>query len=382
MKLRAAGALLLAVTAHAADLKSLYDAHQWFELREALRSDSGTPLYRIAVAAAFNDVRHAEEEFNAFLKTATDADGPTVGEMAQWIIPLHGRNGRYRDVIQGTKVPELGNLPTLQVVDRVPSVVRGEVGETGHLLAPVAVNGHGARFAVDTGATISTVTESEAKRLGLTTIPGRPATGWFGGAVSRQRLAAAATLEIGRFRFRNVAFIVVPDGALQKASGTLTGTVGLPLLMAMGTFAWNPGGDLQFGYPSEPGPSNLCFDGWIPAARIEFRQRKIYAILDTGNPASQWWPALTRQFPDLLQQNPVKKMVEVFGGDSPEAEATIVPQFTFRIAGSDLTQTNAQILTAESTPIGAYYAGILGLDPLMQVRQVTIDFKNLIIKLR
>jgi hypothetical protein len=60
-----ATALMLAFAAQGADadLKGLYHNHQWFELRDALRTGQGTPLYRIAVAAAFNDSTRAEEEF-------------------------------------------------------------------------------------------------------------------------------------------------------------------------------------------------------------------------------------------------------------------------------------------------------------------------------
>jgi hypothetical protein len=387
--LRAASVLAFAFAAHsayAADLKALYDAHQWFELRDALRTDPGIPLYRIAAAAAFNHVRQADDEFAALVKSATEADGPMIGEAASWIISLHGRSGRYRRIIPGAKVPDLGNFPTLELVGRAPSVVRGEVGVTGHLLAPILINGHAARFAIDSGAAISLVTESEAKRVGLTMVPGRPSTTWFAGAVSKQRMAFAKTLEIGKYGFRNVAFLVTPDATLGDAAHEVPGAVGLPLLIAMETFQWNRDGDLQFGYPIDgsgaAGEPNLCFDGWLLAARIKLQQRKIYAVLDTGNPASQWWPPLAHDFPTLLEQSSGKRTVDIFGGDAAQAEASIVPHLSLQIGGLPVTQDDAPILSVPTGHTSDYYAGNLGLDPLMQARRVSIDFKSLVLTLR
>ena len=69
-------ALMLAFAAQGADLKDLYDNHQWFELRDALRTEQGMPLYRIAVAAAFDDSTRAEEQFSAWQRSAPSTGLP------------------------------------------------------------------------------------------------------------------------------------------------------------------------------------------------------------------------------------------------------------------------------------------------------------------
>jgi hypothetical protein len=380
MRIWSAAVLVFVFAARGSDLKTLYDGHQWFELRQALRTDKGTWLYRIAVAVAFNDVQHADNEFRAMLRSTTEADAAEIREAALWIIGLHGRSGRYRHVIPGAKLPDIDQIPTLTVTARAPSRVRGEVN--GYLIAPVSINGRAARFAIDVGAAMSVVTESEAKRLGLSAIAGQLSFGWFSGALSKQRLAVARKLDIGKFRFRNVAFGVVPDADLAKFSPELRGAVGLPVLMAMETLRWNRDGDLEFGFPSDTrGESNLCFDGWGPAARIEFQQRKIYAALDTGNPASVWWPPLSRAFPALLEQNGNETKFGIAEGATTEVDAIIVPHLSVRIGSLDVIQNDAPILRGQTTASSAYYAGNLGLDLLMQARQVSIDFKALVLTL-
>ena len=86
---------------------------------------------------------------------------------------------------------------------------------------------------LDSGANISVITESEARRLGLSAVTGQPHLSWFGGKETRQRLAVAKRLEIGNFRFRDVAFGVIADADLAKFSPDIRGAVGLPVLMAM-----------------------------------------------------------------------------------------------------------------------------------------------------
>ena len=44
--------------------KVLYDQHRWFELRDAIQEQPVSPLYKGAVAAAFNDRKNAEENLD------------------------------------------------------------------------------------------------------------------------------------------------------------------------------------------------------------------------------------------------------------------------------------------------------------------------------
>ena len=77
--------ILVAVAAVAdqTDLKSLYDEHRWFELRDAIQSQNAPPLYKGAVASAFNDTKAAEKYFNEVIRlspisaTAGDAEPRT-----------------------------------------------------------------------------------------------------------------------------------------------------------------------------------------------------------------------------------------------------------------------------------------------------------------
>src|SRR5271168_1455576 len=53
-----------------ADLRAAFETHRWFDLRDAVTSRKAPPLYRLLVAAAFNDARCAENELSAVNRSA------------------------------------------------------------------------------------------------------------------------------------------------------------------------------------------------------------------------------------------------------------------------------------------------------------------------
>src|ERR1035438_2409264 len=55
----------LAVDNDRPDLKSLYDAHRWFALRDAVHKTGAPLFYRDAVECVFNDVRQCEKKSRA-----------------------------------------------------------------------------------------------------------------------------------------------------------------------------------------------------------------------------------------------------------------------------------------------------------------------------
>ena len=55
-------------------LKSLYDSHQWFELRDSIRKGGAPPFYQGVVACAFNDARRCEKRLGDLFNSAPRSD--------------------------------------------------------------------------------------------------------------------------------------------------------------------------------------------------------------------------------------------------------------------------------------------------------------------
>lgn len=78
-------------------LKALYDGHRWLDLREAITGRGASPLYRGAVASAFNNLVDAEKYLNAAIQQATSPD--EIEEARGMLLSFYVRLGRHRDAI-------------------------------------------------------------------------------------------------------------------------------------------------------------------------------------------------------------------------------------------------------------------------------------------
>src|SRR5580658_10265084 len=80
-----------------AGLKSLYEARQWTELREALKTHPGPAVYRGVVAAVFNDDRLAAHLLQSVITSAPRSDA--AYEAYEWLAHIYFRTGRYRQFV-------------------------------------------------------------------------------------------------------------------------------------------------------------------------------------------------------------------------------------------------------------------------------------------
>lgn len=236
------------------DLPSLYDKHEWFQLRDAVQGTRASAFYRGAVATAFNDEREAEKHLQQVIRAAPKSE--QAFNARGLLTEMHFRSGRYRHALalvnqmlvlkpdsanwKNTRslLAALSESPEQSVARRGVSQVRYR-REDGNMLIPVLVNGKSANFILDDGSNISTISESEAKRLGLTIHEfGGKASGASGQVQVRRTLGE--TLTSGDFRLRHVAFLVVSDDQEPFAglpSGE-RGIIGLPVLLAFSTLRW------------------------------------------------------------------------------------------------------------------------------------------------
>src|SRR5438045_9623576 len=80
-----------------ARLKSLYDAHQWAELRVALQGAKGPSLYHGAAAVVFDHAREAENLLSSTIRSTPRSD--QAYEAYEWLTHLYLFTGQYRRLI-------------------------------------------------------------------------------------------------------------------------------------------------------------------------------------------------------------------------------------------------------------------------------------------
>lgn len=236
-------------------LKTLYDAHQWFRLRDAVQSGPASALYRGAIASAFNDLKAAEKHLTSVMAAAPQSED--AADARSWLIYASMRQGRYRHALsevdralainpadaglRNTRglFARLSRHPDQSVSRRRSSTIHYQMKQ-GNLFVPVHINGRSAAAIFDTGANLSLVSEAEAARLGLPIDDVRAQLDDAAGAKVDVRTAVAGQLTIGDVGLRNVAFVVVNDQQQPFINLPLGERVvlGLPALLALETLRW------------------------------------------------------------------------------------------------------------------------------------------------
>src|SRR5579863_8618919 len=107
--------LLTVRMAGASDLGSLYHAHQWAELREAVRAQKSPVVYRGIVAAVYGDDRRAERILQGVIRTAPESDD--AYEAYEWLTHIYFRTGQYSRLIANMEArwaafPKKSEIPT------------------------------------------------------------------------------------------------------------------------------------------------------------------------------------------------------------------------------------------------------------------------------
>jgi tetratricopeptide (TPR) repeat protein len=224
-----AGVLVFLAIVTAGDkptLKQLCDQHRWFELRDAIQDHDAPPLYRGAVASAFNHAKEAEKYFNETIKLDPKPD--SASDARDMLTDLYGRTGRYQDALRllddSLKIhpgrADLVNARVLfaawakhgdqSVADSRPSTFHGSASRDGIVL-PVSIHGKTAHWTLDTGANFSLISEKEAAMFGAAVDDSSASMSDEAGGAAKIRTAVIDELSIGDTRLRNVAFLVLSD---------------------------------------------------------------------------------------------------------------------------------------------------------------------------
>ena len=382
--------LVSAAIAEGPELKPLYDARRWAELHQALQSRKGPTLYRGVVAAVFNDDRRAESILKSVIAAAPRSED--AYQAYEWLTHLYFRTGRYRQLMSNMQARwsafpnknELKNeqsamagfegLPDQTVGKLRPSMLHHEPGQ---IFIPLSINASPATYFFDTGAWLNCMSESEAKRLGLTIHDTSGTLGTGTGVRVGFRTAVAAEVVVGGIHFRNVSFAIFRDD--QEPWSVLPpgrrGLLGIPVILGFRTLRWSQDGTVEIGRkpaPLAPRESNLLFDDDHLVIAAGLGQRTVLATLDTGAQTTDLYEAFAKQFASLLSESGRKDATEVRGvGHAESFDSITVPVLMFRIGNADTTLSPAHVLLKQ---IGAKCCvGNFGTDLLKQGRAFKID---------
>jgi hypothetical protein len=390
-------ACLLAAAANEVPLRQIYEARDWFALRDALCSATHPLFYRAAVSLAFNDLEQARKHLEDVIRSAHDSREEY--DAREMLVFLHWRRGDFRTArLQLERMlamkPEaedvrkflalftaLSEFPQQQLERRRFS--RIPCSSPDALRGPGTINGIQSSLLFDTGANISAISESQAAKLRMRTRRGAGGTlgdGHGPYSLTVGDIALADRVAIGDMTFRNVAFLVQSDERFTDTPEPERVIIGLPVLLAMRTIRWTRGVSLEFGFPS--GPKNgqqpdLCFDSAFPVVALPTGKDKLSFSFDTGACCTDLYARFQREFPEVVAAGRKDTGIRTGAGGTVRDDVVVLRDIPLQLGGLSTVLRSAKLFPSENS----VWHGNLGMDLLKQARVVTIDFGTMQLKL-
>ena len=251
---------------------------------------------------------------------------------------------------------------------------------------PVTVNDGMVDAIIDTGSAVSTISESNARRLGLRMLDRQVSVGTATSASAAATLAVADRLSFGGAQFRNVVFLVMPDAALTFANGAYVvhAIIGLPILLELGRITYTTTGTeaLSFthtgAHPSTA--SNLIVDGdaAYTSARIEGSATPARLFIDNGATTSHLNERFVAGFPTLMASAHRASVTRTGGAGSETQDALKLPRLVLGLGQASATITDIDVI--EDHQLDRH--GDLGLDALRTAPSYVFDFEAMRFELR
>jgi Aspartyl protease len=379
-------------------LKSLYEEHRWFELRDFVEKHGAPAFYRGAVACAFNDLHRCETDFRGVFNVAPRSYEAI--EAHRILASAYFTHGKYKKALaqvdallalRPTDSDALSDRPVFAILARSPDlkfVGRHTTVEFREGGLPFSIDGVQATYWFDTGAELSVMSESEAKRFGLRIRSAPVKVGDVNGTQVDTRIAFVDELSIGSVRVKHVACLVLPDNQPPFNEGRpgSRGLIGLPVLLALDRFAF--GADRKF--EIRPASSNrsaphadLCFDGKKPVVQIRYHHRSLAFTLDTGATNTDLYPPFAAAFPELVRSAVKTDSYKTEGvGGAKYMQAAILKSLKLSIGGFPVTLKSADVLLKPTTASSKFFDGNLGIEPYQQARKTTFDFQTMTLTLQ
>jgi predicted aspartyl protease len=251
-----------------------------------------------------------------------------------------------------------------------------------HMMTPVVVNGIQEEFIFDTGANLSTITESQAVKMQLKLIDQSVAIGSSTQNVVQSKLAVADSLLIGDILFENVVFIVMPDAQLTfpEINYVIKGIIGFPVMDQMGEVHLLKNGNIFI--PKEVAnkqEQNMFFEGLTPVVKLHSKKNTLLFTFDTGARTSELSIKYYKAHKiEVKRKGEMQKNQRGGAGGNVEVNEYMLFNFPMTIGKHQFSLEKIPV-TMEEYWFNAYFDGNLGQDVFMKFNSLIINFENMYI---
>ena len=245
-------------------------------------------------------------------------------------------------------------------------------------MIPVKLGGIDDEFIFDTGANISTISESSAVKLGCRIFESDVEVGTSTDIKLKTKLAVSDSVYVGEILFKNVIFLVVPDSQMNFPSINyeIHGIVGYPVISQMGEVRMRKDGTIFVPVsPQDLKLNNVFMEGLNPVVQFISNAYTLLLTLDTGAKTSELSCKYYNNHKAYVEQNgKLQTSQRGGGGGFVESEEYVISNFEYKIGTKSNVLSTISVLTTELNFIKDF-DGNLGQDVFVQFDEMIMNFK-------
>jgi len=337
------------------------------------RDPAASPAHR---ARAFAVLADATFTAGDYADAATAVDG--------WLAALAQNNApqKERDDAQrlGALARALSTAPRQSVESLAPSRVATRRDKVGLSRADATVNGHVQDAVLDTGAGLSVVSASTAKRLGLRLLDAAATIDSASRDAVPTRIGIADRFAFAGLELRNVAFLVLDDAQLElpvPGGYTIDAIIGFPVLREFKRLRFERDGFLvpEPAVQAHTGKENLRIVASALYVETTLREVPVALHLDTGGPRSFLSSRFVQRHPHFADGLPQQDERMAGAGGATVRRVARIPDAVLELAGTRARVRELTIVTKDGEDVQAQNFGLMGGDVLDQFDAWTLDFE-------
>lgn len=330
----------------------------------------------------------------------------TLGETARMTFQYGACAQMYQDILNiwgaklGTDAEEIkqkrhlcvAQMPiAAQTVDFTkPFTIRGRNG-----VFPVRVGDKEFDAALDTGSSVSLISESTAKLWGVTASDTTVVLHGYSGGMFRAHVGAVAQISIGTATLHNVVVFIAPDSefSVGPAALQIPSLLGYPVLSALGRMTFTRDGSLTASPTSPPDAAKdgvplwlgdallLVQLGTLPPTGRSFRfggehEPRLF-VLDTGSRDSYLTDHYFDEHREAFQGPPPETAKLAGAGGEQDTPAYSADHLPLWGGAAEVLLSGPHVLTAPQSSAMQNYEGLLGQSVLDGLRSYTIDLRTM-----
>jgi predicted aspartyl protease len=233
-------------------------------------------------------------------------------------------------------------------------------------------------FVFDTGANLSVITESYARKSNLRLLNVRFKVRAITGLEVYANLGIASELKLGNIIVKNAVFMVFPDSALSFARGmyTIKGIIGFPVIEQLQEIRIDKNALTVPKVAADRTIRNFGVDELLPVISVVYNTDTLAFTFDTGAQFTFLNEPFYRHYRSLIDSAGKSFVMQVGGaGGISKTNAFRLSQVPITVAGQPALLKDVAVKTTGSDEKDKLYYGNLGQDIMNQFKEMVINFR-------